>query len=53
MLYLTYGLMASGLGQVLLQVPSPIHSPLPDKRGLASGILTGVGFAAVSQLLQS
>lgn len=49
MLYLTYGLMA-GLGQGFAYsgALSNILRLFPDKRGLASGILTaGMGFAAV------
>ena len=49
MLYLTYGLMA-GLGQGFAYsgaLSNSLHL-FPDKRGLASGILTGgMGFAAV------
>lgn len=61
MLYLTYGLMA-GLGQGFAYsgALSNILRLFPDKRGLASGILTaGMGFAAViaspiaSYLIQS
>ena len=49
MLYLTYGLMA-GLGQGFAYSGALSNSLrlFPDKRGLASGILTGgMGFAAV------